>query len=270
MKPVGILVLALLLGRSNARGAAPDRVPPIDFKLVIENFGVRKEPLSTAELVVHNGRAFQFISGPSLEIVIHDLAGARLELVDLERKARTEVSLKKLDAFQVKLHDAIAAANSKRKSQGGRANEVAAAMSQDLIEPRFASTFEAPTRRLRLTNATVEVEARGDPEPDKARLSLITSTLAALTKLEALRDPSGIPPFSTLEALQLLTVEHGIRPTEMVFLYRLAGPPKKRRWTYHLEPNLTARELEALSRVELMMARCAYTRFELYERRDEK
>ena len=114
---------------------------------------------------------------------------------------------------------------------------MAAAKSRDLIDPHFTATFDASARRLRLTNKSVEVDAQGETEPDGLRLALISQTLAALVKLDSLRDPQGIPPFPRLEALEALTAGHRLRPSELTFLYRLSGPPQKLRWTYRLEPN---------------------------------
>jgi hypothetical protein len=50
----------------------------------------------------------------------------------------------------------------------------------------------------------------------------------------------------------------------MAFVYRLAGTPQKLRWTFRMEPSLTARELEAIARVEAVRERCRFARFERY------
>ncbi len=245
MHSTRIFVLALLVVIRTSGGAEPVPVQPADFKLVIERFGVQKEPLGTAELVVHRGRAFHFVSGADLEVIVFEPSTARLELVDLDHKTRSDVSLKKLDTFVEKLHGAIATANAKRDARGGKANQVAAAMSRDLIDPHFTANYDTSAHRLRLTNRSVEVEARGEAESDQPRLALIAQMLTALAKLESLRDPQGIPPFARLEVLEAMTAGHRLRPAELTFLYRLAGPPRKFRWTYRLEPKLTEREVEA-------------------------
>lgn len=277
MRNAGALAAVAVLGLVAASGAGPEAAGttptpasastvPANFKLVIGTYGTGKTPIRKAEMVFVKGRAYLFVSEPALEVIIHDPKAERLEVLDLNRKIRAEVTLKKLQTFQANLHDAIAAACAKREAQGGRANQVAAAMSRDLIDPRLAAAYDPQTHRLRLTNPTVEIDAQGEPEPDEARLALIGSSLAAVVQLEMLRDPQGIPPFARLDALRVLTSEHRLRPTEMTFLYRLAGPPRKLRWTYRLVPELTDREVEAISRVQMMRDRCVLTRFERYER----
>src|SRR5258708_4238577 len=54
-----------------------------DFKLSIAFYGVRKDPITTAELVVRGGIAYYFASEVPEEILIIDPAAARLELFDL-------------------------------------------------------------------------------------------------------------------------------------------------------------------------------------------
>lgn len=263
------IVVALMLGLAGIGGNGPETprlAPsvPADFKLVIALYGVGKEPIRKTNLVVHEGRAFHFDPGPPLEVILKDPGTGRLELLNLKTKVRSEVSFKKLDEFQTKLHRAITAAAAKREAQGGKANQVAAKMSRDLIDPRFSASYDDATHRLRLSNATVEVEASGEPESDGARLASIHAALAALVRLEAARNPTDIPPFPRLEALRALIMDHRLRPTEMAFVYHLAGTPQKLRWTFRMEPSLTTRELEAMARVEAVRERCRFARFERY------
>ncbi|WP_254053446.1 hypothetical protein [Singulisphaera sp. GP187] len=258
-------VLALGAGGDDQpTSTPPSPVGPADYKLVIAMYGVAKEPISTTELVVHKGRAFLFNPGPPLEVMIHDPSAGRLEMIDLKRKIRSEISLKKLDEYTNKLHDAIAAASTKREAQGGKGNQIAAAMSRDLIDPRFSTSYDPAAHRLRLTSPTIEVEGDGVPEPDEARLASIHATLVALAKMDAVRDPRDLPPFPRLEALRALVVDHRLRPTELTFIYRLAGAPQKLRWTFRLEPALTNREREAIATVEAIHELCRYARFNRY------
>lgn len=269
MLKLGAMAVALILGLAGTGEDGPETprlAPsvPADFKLVITLYGAGNEPIHKAELVVHEGRAFHFDPGPPLEVIIKDPGTGRLELLNLKTKVRSEVSFKKLEKFQTKLHEAITAASAKREAQGGKANQVAAKMSRDLIDPRFSASYVPATHRLHLSNATVEVDAQGEPDPDRSRLASTHAALAALTRLEAARNPRDIPPFARLEALRALVLDHGLRPTEVAFVYRLAGPPLKMRWTFRMEPSLTARELEAIARVEAVRERCRFTRFERY------
>ena len=237
---------------------------PADFKLVIDVYGLQKEPIENAELVVSKGIAYQFGTANDSEVVIFDRGNGRLSLLDLGRKIQTEATLATLDASMERRRGEIAAQVEAQEKKGGRANAVSAAMRRNLIEPKLAETYDAGARRLRMTNSSVEITATGEPETDPARLSLLADTLAAIAKLGALRDPSIVPPFPRLEALAALTSGHRLRPTELTLLYRLAGPPKKVRWTYRLVPTLTDREVEALSRVEMMRQKAPFVRFETY------
>ena len=58
---------------------------------------------------------------------------------------------------------------------------------------------------------------------------------------------------------------HHLRPAELSFVYRLAGPPRKHGWTFRLLETLTARETEALKRVITLRERTPYVPFERYE-----
>jgi hypothetical protein len=247
----------------------PLLLPPADFKLVIQLFGIRTAPIATAELVVRKGVAYQFLTEAPEEVMIIDPSPLRVVLLDIERKVQTELTSKTLDAEIGRIHQRISATIEKRERTGTRADKVAAAMSRDLIEPRFKESFNPATNRLKLTNGSVDVEAVGEPEPDQARLNAIVNCLAAIAKIGAVRDPENLPPFTRLDALRALAAEHRLRPTEMVFLYRLAGPPRKLRWTYRLVPELTDREREALSRVDKMRTDTPFVRYALYERPTE-
>jgi hypothetical protein len=264
----GWVVLGLILGMGVARGAdAPTGAGPAppDFKIVVAMYGVRKHPIATAELVARHGRVFQFNSDAPAEVIIHDPSTERIELLDLDRMVQTELSWKVLDAARDRLREAIASAIEKREQEGGRANRVTAAMDRDLIDPHFDTSFDVKANHLRLTNPSVEVDAFGEPESDPARLALMVSVLTSAIKLDATRDPKQIALFTRLEALRALTADRHLRPTEMSFLYRLAGPPRKLRWTYRLVPSLTERELEALSRINRLREKATRVRYERYQ-----
>ena len=240
---------------------------PADFKLAISFFGIRKEPITTSELIVHDGTAYYFASESPEEIVIINPADRRAELLDLERRAQTEISFARLDEKQTTLHHSIAEAIRKQEQAGGRSNLVSAEMSRALNDPALTQTYDPATSRLHLTNSAVTVEATGEPEPDTARLALIVTALDGLIKLAAVRDPETIPPFIRLETVHSLIVGHQLRPTELTFTYRLAGPPRKHRWTYRLAETLSTRELEALTRVARLRANTPFIPFDRYDRR---
>jgi hypothetical protein len=270
------LVLALVacgwgLGARAAEPAPPPpnlRAPaPADFKLAIAFYGVHKEPITTSELIVHSGTAYYFASESPEEIVIINSTDRRVELLDLERRVQAEISFTRLDEKQSTLHRAIGDAIRKQEEAGGRSNRLSAEMSRALIDPGLTQSFDPAKSRLQLTNSAVTVDATGEPEPDAGRLALIVTALDALIKLAAVRDPEIIPPFIRLDAVHALIVGHQLRPTEMVFTYRLAGPPRKHRWSYRFVETLTSRELEALNRVARLRAAIPFIPFDRYERR---
>ena len=164
----------------------------------------------------------------------------------------------------------VSLTNSKREKRGGRSNTVLAAMSRDLIEPHFKSQYETERHHLRLTNPTVQVDAQGEPEGNNVRIGYIANALATLAKLESFRDPAGLPASTKLETFNSLIVDHKLRPTELSFLYRLAGPPQRVRLTYHIEPKLTEREVEALGRIDTMKLRYPMLPYEEYDRKNQK
>jgi hypothetical protein len=267
---LGTTVLALTLGLGIARGADAPTGPgraPADFKVVVAMYGIRKEPIMTTELVARHGRVFQFNSDAPAEVIIHDPPTERIELLDMDRMVQAELTWKVLDEAQDRLRKAIAQAIEKREKEGGRANRIAAAMSRDLLDPRLSASFDAKTNHLRLINPSVEIDASGEPEGDAARLPLIASTLATSIKLESARNVEQIPPFARLETLRALISERHLRPTEATFLYHLAGPPRKFRWTYRLVPSLTERETEALSRINRLREKASRVRYDRYQER---
>ena len=194
-------------------------------------------------------------------------ADRRVELLDLERRVQAEISFTKLDEKQTTLHRAIADAIRKQEDAGGRSNRLSAEMSRALNDPALTQTFDPATSHLQLTNSAVTVDATGATEPDTRRLTLIVTALDALIKLTAVRDPESIPPFIRLDTVHALIADHHLRPTELAFTYRLAGPPRKHRWTYRLVDTLTSRELEALNRVARLRTNTPFIPFERYERR---
>jgi hypothetical protein len=244
-------------------------IAPADFKLAIAFYGLRKEPITTSELIVHGGTAYHFACESPAEIVIINPNDRRVELLDLERRVQAEISFVKLDEKQTTLHRAIAGAIRKQEEAGGRSNRLSAEMSRALNDPDLTETFDPASSRLVLTNPAVTAEATGAPDPDMSRLALIVTALDALIKLTAVRDPETIPPFIRLDTVHALIVGHQLRPTELAFTYRLAGPPRKHRWTYRLVDTLTTRELEALNRVGRIRSNTKFIPFDRYERTAE-
>jgi hypothetical protein len=246
--------------------AAPSS-PSTAFKLTIAFYGLRTEPITTAELFFRGGTGYYFASESPEEILIINPADARLELLDLQRKIQAEIALGRLDEKVATLHRAIAGQIRKQEAAGSRSNRISAEMSRALNDPALAETFDPAALRLRLTNSAVTVDATGASEPDAARLALIETALVSLVKLAAARDPEAIPPFIRLDAVHALIAGHHLRPVELAFTYRLAGPPRKHRWTYHVVETLTPRETLALDHVTKLRTGTPFVPFERYERR---
>jgi hypothetical protein len=61
--------------------------------------------------------------------------------------------------------------------------------------------------------------------------------------------------------MHALITERHLRPTDVSILYRLAGPPRKLRWTYKVVPELTDNEREAISRVDSLRATARFVRY---------
>jgi hypothetical protein len=251
------LLLSLLL-------APAADAPPADFKLLVELRGAKAEPAATATLVFRHGVAYQFLSDVRKEVQVIDPGGPTITLINLERRVQTQIAPVELDGNLARLHKAIAAVVRRKEQSTERAERVAADMSRDLIDPKFQSVYDDRTHHLRLTNATVEVVAKGEPESDPRRLAALSSCLTALAKMSSLRDPAAIPPFTQLETLHALITERHLRPTDISILYRLAGPPRKFRWTYNLVPELTDNEREAISRVDSLRVTARFVRYPGY------
>jgi hypothetical protein len=234
---------------------------------MIAFYGLRAEPITNAELFFRAGSAYYFASESPEEILIVNPADGRVHLLDLQRKLQAEIALARLDDKVATLHRTIAGTIRKQEEAGSRSNRISAEMSRALNDPDLAETYDPATLRLRLTNSAVTVDATGAAEPDLARLALIETALTSLFKLAAARDPEAIPPFIRLDTIRAMIAGHRLRPAELAFTYRLAGPPRKHRWTYGLVETLTPRETLALDHVAKLRAETSFTTFERYERR---
>ncbi|MBX6315996.1 MAG: hypothetical protein IRY99_24245 [Isosphaeraceae bacterium] len=218
-----------------------------DFKVAIAIFGAGPKPLNTAEFLVHGDRIY-YSDAKSHEILLLDFAERRCELLDLKRHVQARIPFEKLDEYLEALRERMLAEANTLEKEGGKANEVAARMSRNLVEPQLATCFDPKTSRLRMTNPSAEVDATGAAEPDPRR-RLVAEVLSTLAKLEAYREPRAVPPFIRLDAITALG-ERKLRPTELSILFRLAGPPRRARWTYRLVPGLTDRDHIAIARID--------------------
>jgi hypothetical protein len=258
---VVLVGLACLGSPAGAQGPPPAGTP--DFKILVANFGVAREPIFTEELVAISGRVYQFAS-ITREVVVIEPVRAQVGLLDIERKLQSEISFSELEGGLSRVRATLWREAERREKTGKRADAIEAQMTRDLAEPRFAATFEPQARRVRLTNPTIEVVGDGEPDPDAARLALVGQSLATVAKLGAFRTPNDLPPFAELDGVAALVVERKLRPTELTYLYRLAGPPRKFRRTYRLAPGLTDRDREAIRRVDRLREAAPVVRYEKY------
>ena len=258
-----ILATLALLAAAPAGGDDPPR-PLADFKIQVASFRLGPEPASTEEIIVRGGRAYVFPSD-SREVVIVDPSEKCIELLDVARRVQCEVSDGLLDAALAKIRTNLREAAEKLEVASGRANLLEAKMARDLFETKLGVAEGPGPGRLRLTTPAVEVEARGEPEADVPRLAMVAATLNGIARLGAFRSPDDLPPFVELESIAALTGERRLRPTELTYLYRLAGPPRKFRRTYRLVPSLTDREVEAIARVDRLRESAPVLRYARYK-----
>ncbi|MHC5536917.1 hypothetical protein ACYOEI_01430 [Singulisphaera rosea] len=257
----GFMLMLAVFGLEAGGGETDSEHRVADFKLAIEEFEVRKEPVRTVEMIVHGGRVYQIITKPGFEVVLYEPTADRVEIVDLARKVRTEVALRKVETLEETRRQVLNRTRDVAEAKPSPSNS----SPKDLLQQPLAVSFDRQARRLSLSNQAFEVEAIGEPEADRGRLDLIAKALVTLEKVNALRNPRPIPPFPTLEAVRTLVEGHRLRPSEITVLYRLTGPPRKVRSTYRVTPNLTTREVEALERIHSLMARSRFVRLEEYK-----
>ena len=261
------LMLPLAAFGTGVDGPPPQARTVKDFKLEVALKGAGETPLSSATIVVAAGVAYQFVTAAKEEVQVVDVGRSLVQLVDLRRKVWTEVSAADLHAGLERLRASIGKAADRRDASGSRADRLAASMSRDLAATTFTTTFDPDARRLKLSNASVEVDALGEPEPDAARLSYVRDLLALTAELSAYRDPANIPPFARLAAVDGLARGHALRPVEVSLLYRLSGPPRRLKWTYRVVPDLTGREREAVDLVVRLRASAPFLPYRQYQPR---
>jgi hypothetical protein len=223
--------------------------PAPDFKLNVAFFSTALQAIGTAEMIAHEGRVIQ-ISSDSKELLLFDPVEKQVELLDLDREVIAKITYKRLDDEMASLRRTLTAKADLLAQKTKRAPRIAASKGRDLYDPKFTDTFDQAKHSLRLTNPTVEVDVVGEPEPNAARLAVITEVLNAIVKLGTLRNPGNIPPFSRLDAIKALSETHHLRPVEFSFLFRLAGEPVRYRWTYKLETKINDEDRQLFVKID--------------------
>lgn len=260
------LVCTATLALAAASALAGDPGPD-DFKIAFALYQVAEEPVDRGDLVFHRGRVYRF-RHDSPELIIIKTTAREAEFLDIRGRDQASISFARIDLAMAALREALGQTIAELEKKGGRANLLAAAATRELLDPPLEVSFDDAKHTLHLQSQRVQVDAVGEPESDPARLAMIGEALVTLVKIDAMRAPDHRnPPFVQLTTLTDLTMKRQLRPSEITTLYRLGGPPLKYRWTYHLVPQLTDREREALARVEYLRLHASRLSFDQYERR---
>jgi hypothetical protein len=239
---------------------------PVEFKIRFWHYGVTKEPIASGEIVASRGRIYQTLEG-SKEIVVFDSARKTIEFLDLGAKRRSDLTYRDLDEAMLALRSVMTEFITDSEKKNSKAGRIAAEMKRSQLEPRFQASYTEAEHRLKLSNAYIQVDASGVVEPDPARLAVLGEALMVSTKLVALREAGEYCPFPQLDAFSALIGERKLRPEEMTFMFRLAGPPEKHRWVYELVPSIPDRERAALDKIDSLLMSTQRTPFDRYERR---
>lgn len=260
-------MLPTLLLATLAAGPLHDlpRPPSVDAGGIRVSFvyrDARPEPLRSGDLILSRARIYQ-LHEKSSEIAIFDLARKSVHLVHVKLDVATEFPLADVETAVADVARPFREKVAATPADAPRADRIEAGIDRDLVDPRFR--VEGTPTRLTLNNSSIAVEATGIPEPDAARRARVAEALMLSAKLRVLREPDTLPPFPLLDTLKALD-DRGSRPTELAFLFRLAGPPLKFRWTFDLAPSLTPRESEALDRLDAILLKARRLPIERYRR----
>ena len=222
-----------------AAATAPAAAPAgPSFRLAFQHFDVGKRPIGRGEVIASRGR-FYYLEKNSNEVIVIEPARKAIHLVDLKLGLAADLTYREVDAGLAVNRDEqrkVVEAHSKSKSRNDR---IDAEIRRDLSDPRFRVTFDEAAHALRMSDPSAQVEARGEPEDDPARLAALAEALGTLAKLGAYRDPDNLKLLVEVEAVSALVEGRKLRPAEMTYLFRLAGPPEKYRWTFLLIPEVS-------------------------------
>ncbi len=235
-----------------------------DFKLIIRLFGVSKEARYEADLVVHGGKVYQFVTQRRDEVTIFDSKNARFIILDLKNQVCAHVTMASIAQADLAIREATFATIAKYRKQGDRSGRVLAQMTEDLLDAKFTSQFDPKTSTLVLKNPTVDITCIGEADKDGARLAVAREVLIATALLALVRDPGGLHPSSQVVALRAAIDDRGYLPAESSYYFRLTGTPSLYRWTYEVAPVLTERELVAIRRIDQLLAKTKVITYQEY------
>jgi hypothetical protein len=264
--PLALLILATApLGADDPPKPAGTAPSPA-FRITVKQFEADRRPVARGEIIVSRGRTYYLESG-SKEVIVLDPAAKAVHLIDVKMNLTADVPYRDIDAGLAEQREdqkKIIEAHSKGKT---RAERIDAEFRRDQLEPRFEPKFDEASRTLRMGNPSVQVEARGEPDDDPARFAATADTLTTLARLRAYREPDDLRHLIQVETVSLLVGGRKLRPAEITYLLRLAGPPEKHRQTFELIPELTPEDLEGLDLIEAKFPEAHRVPFDRYNRR---
>lgn len=236
------------------------------FRLAFQHFDVGKRPIGRGEVIASRGR-FYYLEKNSNEVIVIEPSHKSIHLVDLKLGLAADLTYREIDeamaANRVEQRK-IVEAHATSKSRNDR---IDAEIRRDLSDPRFQVAFDEPAHTLRLSNPSARVEARGELEDDPARLAALAESLGTLAKLGAFRDPDNLKLLVEVEAVHALVEGRKLRPAEMTYLFQLAGPPEKYRWTYLLIPEVSDEDRQGLDIIEDRLVKSRHVTYDRYDRR---
>jgi hypothetical protein len=228
---------------------------------------VGEKPEEFGVLIASEGRVYQFVVN-NPEVILVDRVAGQVEIIHLRRREVAIVSQRQIDHATNRLREARWASIVATEKKGGKANRVQARIDRNLIDPRFEATTDPAAHAVHLRNASITVDARGEPDPDPVRLALTGHALTTLAKIDWLRNSANLPPYPRLDAIAALVDQHHWRPAELNYLLRLAGPPQRHHWVYHFVPKLTENDLVAVYRVDRVRGEAKRVDFEVFMNRE--
>jgi hypothetical protein len=204
------------------------------------------------QMLASRGKLYEF-RGSSTEVIVYDLSQKLIHIVDFKLKSKARITYREVDERLAKLRRETIEAADELEKKTGRADRVAGALKRIVVEPKFQATFDEGEHRLKLTNESIEIDARGEHEEDPARFAVLSEYLMEAVKLRTIRPPEDLRQFTEIETLSDLVEKHKLRPMEMTFLFRLAGKPQKLRAIYRLVPEIPEDERKNIAAVDALL-----------------
>jgi hypothetical protein len=235
-----------------SQAATPAPPTPPEFKILWASFGVGEDPLAVYQMLTSRGKVYEF-RGNSAEVVVFDPSQKLIYVVDFKLRSKARITYREVDDRIATLRREAIEAADELERKTGRADRVAGTLKRIVVEPKFQANFDEGEHRLKLTNASIEIEARGEHEDDPARFAVLSEYLMEAVKLRTIRDPSDLRQFTEIETLSDLIEKHKLRPMEITFLFRLAGKPQKLRAIYRVVPEIPADERKNIAAVDALL-----------------